>query len=46
LLVDCREIILSLEVGEKLQRDLRLFLAIFKFRIRLINILQLQGFVP
>jgi len=31
------------EVGEKFQRKLRLLLEIFKFRICLINILQLQG---
>jgi len=35
--------ILNLEVGEKLHRELRLFLEIFEFCICLINILQLQG---
>jgi len=38
-----RKIILSSEVGEKLQRELRLCLEIFKLYICLINILQLQG---
>jgi len=36
-------IVLSYEVPEKLQRELRLCLEIFEFRICLINILQLQG---
>jgi len=38
-----REIILSSEDGEKLQKELRLCMDIFEFRICLINILQLQG---
>ena len=33
----------SSEIGEKLQRELRLCLEIFEFLICLINILQLQG---
>ena len=37
------EVILSSDVGEKLQRELHLCLEIFKFRVCLLNILQLHG---